>query len=131
MSEVRSEPEGTRFRYVSRARPGGVPLATRLPGRYQADNAALALLMLDRSGYELDEARVRRGVAQTRLPGRFELRREGPAGGTWVFDIAHNPAAAEGAVCDAGGVVPSAPPGRGRGVAGRQGLEGRSRAPRA
>ncbi|WP_419161864.1 bifunctional folylpolyglutamate synthase/dihydrofolate synthase [Candidatus Palauibacter sp.] len=98
VSEVRSEPEGTRFRYVSRARPGGVPLATRLPGRYQADNAALALLMLDRSGYELDEARVRRGVAQTRLPGRFELRREGPAGGTWVFDIAHNPAAAE-ALC--------------------------------
>ncbi|WP_425155346.1 bifunctional folylpolyglutamate synthase/dihydrofolate synthase [Candidatus Palauibacter sp.] len=95
VSDVRMSPAGTRFRYASRDRPKGLSLATRLPGRHQADNAALALLMLDRSGYAYDEARVRRGVAGAHLPGRFETWREGPCGATLVFDIAHNPAAAE------------------------------------
>ncbi len=91
--EVRTDPAETHFRYVSRSRPEGVRLATRLPGRHQADNAALALLLLDRSGYPPDEGSVRRGVARARLAGRFEVRppRDGRPG--CVFDIAHNPAA--------------------------------------
>ena len=91
--EVRTDPAETHFRYVSRSRPEGVPLATRLPGRHQADNAALALLLLDRAGYPPDEGSVRRGVARARLPGRFEVRPPGAGRPGCVFDIAHNPAA--------------------------------------
>lgn len=95
VSDVRVGPAGTRFRYVSDARPGGLVLSAALPGRHQADNAALALLMLDRSEYAPDEAGARRGVARARLPGRFEVWRGGPGGATLVFDIAHNAAAAD------------------------------------
>ena len=91
--EVRADPAGTRFRYASGSRPDGLRLATGLPGRHQADNAALALLLLDRSGYPPDEGAARRGIAHARLAGRFEARppRAGHPG--CVFDIAHNPAA--------------------------------------
>ena len=95
VSDVRTGPAGTRFRYTSDARPDGLALVTGLPGPHQADNAALALLMLDRSPYAPDAACARRGVAGARLPGRCEVWREGPGGATLVFDIAHNPAAAD------------------------------------
>ncbi|MCY3598842.1 MAG: Mur ligase family protein [Gemmatimonadetes bacterium] len=90
---VRGDPVGTRFRYVSRARPDGVRLATGLPGRHQADNAALALLLLDCSGRAPEEGSARRGIARARLPGRFEVRPPGAGRPGCVFDIAHNPAA--------------------------------------
>ncbi|WP_428274705.1 bifunctional folylpolyglutamate synthase/dihydrofolate synthase [Candidatus Palauibacter sp.] len=91
--EVRTDPPGTCFRYVSGSRPGGLRLATGLPGRHQADNAALALLLLDCSGHPPDEGSARRGIARARLAGRFEIRP--PRGGRpgCVLDIAHNPAA--------------------------------------
>ncbi|WP_419948520.1 bifunctional folylpolyglutamate synthase/dihydrofolate synthase [Candidatus Palauibacter sp.] len=95
VSDVRLGPTGTRFRYSSGQRPDGMALATWLTGRHQADNAALALLMLDRSAYAPDEGSARRGVAAARLPGRFEVWRPGPGRTTLVFDIAHNPAAAD------------------------------------
>ena len=94
-SDVRLRPMGTRFRYVSAQRPDGMALATQLAGRHQADNAALALLMLDRSPYAPDEETARQGVAAVRLAGRFEVWRPGPGRTTLVFDIAHNPAAAD------------------------------------
>lgn len=90
---VRTDPPGTRFRYVSRSRPDGLRLATGLPGRHQADNAALALLLLDCSGYPPDEDSARGGIACARLAGRFEVRPPGAGRPGCVFDIAHNPAA--------------------------------------
>ncbi|WP_420448186.1 bifunctional folylpolyglutamate synthase/dihydrofolate synthase [Candidatus Palauibacter sp.] len=96
--EARRAFGGMRFQYVSEARPGGLQLATGLPGRHQADNAALALLLLDRSGYAPDARSVRRGVARARLAGRFEVRPLGHGRPGVVFDIAHNPAAIE-ALC--------------------------------
>ena len=101
LSDIRVGPagEGTHFRYASSARPSAVPLATALPGRHQAHNAALALLMLDRSGYRLPERAVRRGIEGTRLAGRLELRELGAGRPRCVLDIAHNPAAME-VLCD-------------------------------
>lgn len=91
--EVQPDPGGTCFRYVSELRPDGVRLATGLPGRHQADNAALALLLLDRSGYPPDEGSARSGIARARLAGRFEVRPPGGGRPGCVLDIAHNPAA--------------------------------------
>jgi len=90
---VRTDPPGTRFRYVSGVRPDGLRLTTGLPGRHQADNAALALLLLDCSGYPPDEDSARGGIACARLAGRFEVRPPGAGRPGCVFDIAHNPAA--------------------------------------
>jgi len=96
---VRTEPGETRFRYVSGSRPEGVRLATGLPGRHQADNAALALLLLDCSGYPPEESSARRGIARARLAGRCEVRPPGAGRPGCVFDIAHNPAAM-GVLCE-------------------------------
>ncbi len=108
---IRVGGEGTAFSYASPFRPGVVDLATKLPGAHQADNAALALMMLDLAGYELDEAVVRRGVSGTRVPGRFEMWHgerargsnsgsgDGIGRGGWIFDIAHNVSAIE-ALCE-------------------------------
>lgn len=70
-------------------------LAITLPGRHQAVNACLSLLaleVLEKQGtLKLNEAAVKRGLSQTRVPGRTELfmveeRR-------MMIDSAHNPAA--------------------------------------
>ncbi len=90
---VRGDGVGTRFRYVSGSRPDGLRLAAGLAGRHQADNAALALLLLDSSGYPPEEGSARRGIARARLAGRFEVRHPGAGRPACVFDIAHNPAA--------------------------------------
>ncbi len=97
--DVLPAPGGTRFRYASQTRPGGLRLATGLCGRHQADNAALALLLLDRSGYLPHESAVRRGIARARLAGRCEVRDLGVGRARCVFDIAHNPAAID-ALCE-------------------------------
>ena len=93
VSDVEVRTGETCFRYVSASRPDGLRLATGLPGRHQADNAALALLLLDRSGYPPDEGSARRGIARARVAGRFEVRPPGGGRPGCVFDIAHNPAA--------------------------------------
>ena len=91
--EVHTQPAETRFQYVSGSRPDGLRLATSLAGRHQAHNAALALLLLDCSGYPPDERSARRGIGHARLAGRFEVRPLGAERPGCVFDIAHNPAA--------------------------------------
>ncbi len=65
-------------------------LALPLPGRHQAANATLALAALaplQRGGWRIDEASVRRGLAALRWPGRMEVARRRPA---VVLDVAHN-----------------------------------------
>lgn len=83
---------GTRFRYVSSRRPEGLDLTVPLAGSHQADNAALALLMMEAAGPEIGDDGARRALEQVRHPGRLQLiRREG----LWLLDVAHNPSAVE------------------------------------
>jgi dihydrofolate synthase / folylpolyglutamate synthase len=66
-----------------------------LRGGYQAANAATALAaveLLSRQGFEVDEASLRRGLAETRWPGRLEVLSREPL---LIMDGAHNPAAVE------------------------------------
>jgi dihydrofolate synthase/folylpolyglutamate synthase len=67
----------------------GLELA--LPGRPQADNAALAVAMAHRLRPvlpALGEAAIRRGLSDCRVPGRMEIVRRDPL---VIFDGAHNP----------------------------------------
>lgn len=67
--------------------PGGArTLTTPLVGRHQAFNTAFALAMLEAAGREYAPTveEVEGGLAEVRLPGRFDRR------GRHVFDVAHN-----------------------------------------
>lgn len=81
--------------------PGGElrDLVIGLLGAHQAENAAVALALLDalaeRWGLAVPEAAVRHGFASARWPGRLELMDGTPLGlGRVLLDGAHNPAGA-------------------------------------
>ena len=62
-----------------------------LVGEVQYANASTALAALAAGGWLPDPAACARGVAAVRLAGRFDVH---PGAVEWVFDVAHNPAAA-------------------------------------
>ncbi|MCL2842227.1 MAG: bifunctional folylpolyglutamate synthase/dihydrofolate synthase [Oscillospiraceae bacterium] len=65
-------------------------LSIRLLGRYQMENAALAITAiqaLTKQGWAVSEDAIRRGLAATRWPGRFELAATSPA---VIVDGGHN-----------------------------------------
>jgi dihydrofolate synthase/folylpolyglutamate synthase len=66
-----------------------------LPGPIQVGNAASALMALRplAGRLPLAHAAIERGLREVGLPGRFQ-RVDDPRGFEWVFDVAHNPAAA-------------------------------------
>ena len=86
--------------------------APDLPGRFQLDNAAAAIMALDALDRLPEPDGVRRGVGATRLAGRFQVL---PGIVPIVLDIAHNPHAARSL---AGNLRASRPPGREIAVAG-------------
>ena len=65
--------------------------APPLAGRFQLDNASAALMALEAAGRLPDPAAARRGIAATRLAGRFQVL---PGDVPIVLDVAHNPHAA-------------------------------------
>lgn len=83
---------GWHFRFGDLDWPA-LPLPS-LAGPHQVGNAAVALAMLCAGPAALrpDRAAVERGLATTRVLGRFERYRVGDR--EWVVDVAHNPAAA-------------------------------------
>ncbi|MDT8435141.1 MAG: folylpolyglutamate synthase/dihydrofolate synthase family protein [Gemmatimonadota bacterium] len=92
VTSIRTSRGGTRFALRSRSFPAGIELATPLPGAHQAVNAGLATEALALGGWMPAEETIRAGMARLRWPGRFDVRFG--RGGTWVFDVAHNPAGA-------------------------------------
>lgn len=82
--------EGGLFAYRgSQMRFSALPLG--IPGRYQAHNAALALMaleMLGGRGFRLRSDEARRGLIRARWPGRFDVIARTPP---YVLDVAHNP----------------------------------------
>jgi len=67
----------------------GLPVSCPLPGEHQVENARTAIAALERLG--IGPEAIRRGIAQTRWPGRLERVAENPE---IVLDGAHNPASA-------------------------------------
>lgn len=62
-----------------------------LAGRHQIQNAATALLALEKLGLKINESAIRKGLGKTKWPGRLEIVSRKPM---IILDGAHNPAAA-------------------------------------
>jgi dihydrofolate synthase/folylpolyglutamate synthase len=71
---------------------GGRTLTTSLRGGYQIQNALVALKTLEYAGFK-GASKTADGIAHTTAPGRFQVVRCN--GRLVVFDVGHNPAAAE------------------------------------
>ena len=87
LSEIRISGAGTQFKLEI---PGvkKLDLHLRLPGEFQAENAALALLALNSTLPDLPDAVIARGFANATLAGRMELM---PGTPPFVLDGAHTP----------------------------------------
>lgn len=75
-------------------------LRSGIPGRYQTENASLALAsaeIMSTMGFSVSEQALRSGISQARWPGRMETIPGTPA---LLLDGAHNPAGA-GALAEA------------------------------
>lgn len=81
----------THFRYLSVDRPGGLELSVPLSGVHQAFDVGTALLALEASPEQPSDREVREGLEGLHWRGRFEVLDR--PDGTWVVDVAHNPAA--------------------------------------
>lgn len=67
-------------------------LAPAMRGKFQLANAALAAqALLAQKRFAVRPEHIENGVASARLPGRFEVTRQGKK--TIIYDVAHNPAA--------------------------------------
>jgi dihydrofolate synthase/folylpolyglutamate synthase len=89
LQDVHADMTGTRFSFAT-ATWGTLPLKSPLPGRHQAQNAALAVAALELLPHTLRPGRdaVIRGVGSVFWPGRIQVARLRDR--TWVFDVAHN-----------------------------------------
>jgi len=91
--ELEVAPRGNAFTLATESW-GNIPLISPLPGRHQAANVNLAVRCLEALGPGLRPGleAVMEGVEDVCWPGRVQI--EGGPGGRWVFDVAHNTAAA-------------------------------------
>lgn len=93
LSNVRPTLDGTTFDF-----DGLRDLRISLLGLYQPQNAAsvvAAVPLLRERGLDIDEAALRRGLAATRWPARFERLRTEPV---VIYDGSHNPQGVRAAV---------------------------------
>ena len=89
VSDVKVDSAGTSF--VLDTKLGLRSLRTNLVGHHQAENAAVAVATVRAAtlGLEPEWDEITRGLREVRLPGRFQRQ------GKFIFDVAHNPAAAK------------------------------------
>ena len=88
-------------------------LRTRLLGSYQPANAALAIEAVEAlrvRGWAVNDDAVRRGIAETAWPGRFEIVRAASGEPTVVVDGGHNPQGARALADSLADVFPGRKP---------------------
>ena len=74
-----------------------ITVETPLLGRHQLRNVALAIATaeeLSKQGFSITAESIKRGVRETRWPGRFQVVAAYDNAPKMVFDVAHNPAGA-------------------------------------
>lgn len=91
-----SEPD--RLAGVQRFQWEGQELETRLLGRHQLENLAVALAVcgiMERKGWKLGREALKRGMARAEWPARFQILRNEPP---LVLDGGHNPSGIQAAL---------------------------------
>ena len=74
-----------------------IAVETRLVGRHQLRNVALAIAAaeeLSKQGFAITAAAIEQGIREARWPGRFQVIPVRGAAPEYVLDVAHNPAGA-------------------------------------
>ena len=104
---IRVRPSGTSFRYRCPSWPDGEHLSLPLVGDHQAENAALALGLVERAGRLPERQSVAALLGGVRWPGRFERWED--ASGVWILDVAHNPDGAAALARTVGALEPARP----------------------
>jgi dihydrofolate synthase/folylpolyglutamate synthase len=91
VSDINLRLNGMSFRVLGRN--GEYKINFPLVGRHQVNNVLIALKILEllKDNFPVEKNDIELGLAETRLPGRFEVKLKKPL---VIFDIAHNPAAA-------------------------------------
>jgi dihydrofolate synthase/folylpolyglutamate synthase len=84
--QSRVDGDGTSFEWDGR------PYRVNLKGTYQLGNAVVALQALKTAGF-IDYRPVAAGLKAAKVPGRFQI--ESIRGRTVIFDVGHNPGAAQ------------------------------------
>ena len=83
LSDINITPQGTEFSLSPTLR-----LSIPIPGKVQAENAALAITALKTAFPEIGEEVIRSGLANLKMPARFEKIANEPA---FIIDGAHTP----------------------------------------
>lgn len=90
--------------------PGGEGFRGRVPvfGRFMAENAALALIMLHEAGIPIAqvESGLEKGLIPVYIPGRLEAINPGSAGPRFYVDYGHTPGAFQAMLDALGEVAP-------------------------
>ena len=84
-------------RYPLQVMGGQIMVESRLLGRHQLRNVALAIAAaeeLGRQGFPVTAASIEEGIGHTHWPGRFQVLPATGGAPEYVFDVAHNPAGA-------------------------------------
>jgi dihydrofolate synthase / folylpolyglutamate synthase len=92
-----AQAEGHISRYPLQVMGRQILVETRLVGRHQLRNIALAIAtaeVLSHQGFAITPEAIERGIRETRWPGRFQVMPAEGGAPEYVFDVAHNPAGA-------------------------------------
>ena len=101
LSNINISPQGTDFTLLLKEDREYLhsSFSIPLPGKVQAENAALAIAALQAAGnrqkaFQIDEETIRKGLARLKIPARFEkIGEEAPQAhqGPFIIDGAHTP----------------------------------------
>lgn len=93
LSDVQIKEDGTDFNLSFKSekinpQQKSFSLSIPIPGKAQAENAALAITAVKTAFPQISEDALRKGLADLKIPGRFEKITENPA---FIIDGAHTP----------------------------------------
>jgi dihydrofolate synthase/folylpolyglutamate synthase len=93
LSTINVSSHGTDFTLAFKASekflsPAPLPFSIPIPGKVQAENAALAIATVKTAFPQIGEDAIRRGLKSLNIPGRFEKIAEHPQ---FIIDGAHTP----------------------------------------
>ena len=92
LSDVKITKSGTDFTLSSALFPAPLPVSIPIPGKVQAENAALAITAVKIAFPETGEDAIRRGLSSVKIPGRFEkIHKPDGKEPPFIIDGAHTP----------------------------------------